>query len=589
VSGRLPQQFFVSPIKKGGNAERRIFKFPWHAKQNQEPRRDIMKHIFTSLLIMLFILVFYGPGMAQDTLDVPYAGIGTLNTMIKNDTLPDGSRNPNRVYRLARGQIYLINGTLTVPDGYPMRLVASNGDGARPMMIPVTEEGLSSRLFEVTGDGEWKSIYMTNVDDLGNNPVQAKNMFRLVGENSRYYLYDVFIDGESQGVFRMNSANERLFLVDCIFRNMCRVGDPWDGLGIAARGGFQDTIMAENCTFYAGSNRVIQCYGGTVKNMIFNHCTFAYFGGVTDGNFDTGQTINLTFTNNVLWDIGFEGEDNPENPVEMLPIDDLTSVDFGTNDDRNIKITNNVYGWTPAVMDWINSKPTGDGPDLDPFVFQDSLSDSLINVYPNMVSENNIMADLTFSDPPDVQVFIGYAEYRYADGYQNTSNPDMRIDRNGIGPITEIGTLGLSDDEPDFDYNTDSDAYTQAEDGFPAGDLNWFPEKKSEWMGVSAISEQVGVPVPEKFDLGQNYPNPFNPTTTIEFRLNKAAKVNLTVYNALGQEVKVLVNNQSQKAGSYSVTWDGRDQAGNFVASGIYFYRLNADNLTMSKKMLMLK
>ena len=206
-----------------------------------------------------------------------------------------------------------------------------------------------------------------------------------------------------------------------------------------------------------------------------------------------------------------------------------------------------------------------------------------------MVSENNIMADLTFSDPPDVQVFLTYAEYRYADGYQNTNNPDMRIDRNGIGPITEIETLGLSDDEPDFDYNTDSDAYTQAEDGYPAGDLNWFPDKKAEWMSVSAINEQVGAPVPERFDLAQNYPNPFNPTTTIEFQLNKAAKVNLTVYNALGQLVRVLVNNQSQKAGSYNVTWDGRDQAGIFVASGIYFYRLDADNLSMSKKMLMLK
>jgi hypothetical protein len=91
------------------------------------------------------------------------------------------------------------------------------------------------------------------------------------------------------------------------------------------------------------------------------------------------------------------------------------------------------------------------------------------------------------------------------------------------------------------------------------------------------------------FSLDQNYPNPFNPTSTINYRLIKPSKVQLTVYNALGQKVKVLVDNVSQKAGSYQVQWNGQDQQGRSVASGIYLYQLTADNQTIAKKMLLLK
>ena len=89
--------------------------------------------------------------------------------------------------------------------------------------------------------------------------------------------------------------------------------------------------------------------------------------------------------------------------------------------------------------------------------------------------------------------------------------------------------------------------------------------------------------VPEVYELNQNYPNPFNPTTTIKFSIPQAGNVNLTVYDAVGKEVAMLVN-ENVDAGEYNVQWNA---AG--FSSGVYFYRLEAGNFVQVNKMLLLK
>jgi hypothetical protein len=95
---------------------------------------------------------------------------------------------------------------------------------------------------------------------------------------------------------------------------------------------------------------------------------------------------------------------------------------------------------------------------------------------------------------------------------------------------------------------------------------------------------------PFDFSLGQNYPNPFNPQTVIRFSLSNPLTINTTlaIYNVLGEKVRTLLNEQ-KKAGSYEVVWDGKDDQGNDVASGIYFYELRVGELCESKKMLLLR
>jgi Zn-dependent metalloprotease len=94
--------------------------------------------------------------------------------------------------------------------------------------------------------------------------------------------------------------------------------------------------------------------------------------------------------------------------------------------------------------------------------------------------------------------------------------------------------------------------------------------------------------IPTKLELGSNFPNPFNPSTTIRFGLPTPSNVSLKIYNIQGQEVRTLVGSYLS-VGYYDTIWDGRDEAGSQVASGIYIYRLQAGNFIQSKKMTYIK
>lgn len=94
--------------------------------------------------------------------------------------------------------------------------------------------------------------------------------------------------------------------------------------------------------------------------------------------------------------------------------------------------------------------------------------------------------------------------------------------------------------------------------------------------------------LPDKFTLGQNYPNPFNPTTRIAFDLKSRSRVNLSVYNLLGRRVAELIDTELP-AGSYESSWDGRDRSGHEAAAGVYFYRLEAGEMSLTRKMVLLK
>lgn len=95
--------------------------------------------------------------------------------------------------------------------------------------------------------------------------------------------------------------------------------------------------------------------------------------------------------------------------------------------------------------------------------------------------------------------------------------------------------------------------------------------------------------MPAHHSLSQNYPNPFNPNTTLKFSLPKLGKVRLDVYNVGGQLVNSLIDSEIKQAGEYIVKWNGRDNAGQKVASGIYFARLTTENYMQSIKMNLIK
>lgn len=101
----------------------------------------------------------------------------------------------------------------------------------------------------------------------------------------------------------------------------------------------------------------------------------------------------------------------------------------------------------------------------------------------------------------------------------------------------------------------------------------------SDIIGIQNISSSV----PEKYLLMQNYPNPFNPNTSIRYQVSSIKFINLVVYDLLGKEVEVLVN-ENQKSGMYEVTWDGSN-----YPSGVYYYRLTAGDFSETRKMVLVK
>ncbi|MFQ5584136.1 MAG: T9SS type A sorting domain-containing protein [Calditrichia bacterium] len=121
------------------------------------------------------------------------------------------------------------------------------------------------------------------------------------------------------------------------------------------------------------------------------------------------------------------------------------------------------------------------------------------------------------------------------------------------------------------------------------GNYKLAPRDTNDVIGHVPVGvEEIDGPVPATFELAQNYPNPFNPTTDIEYTIAQSGNYTLTVYNVIGQKVRTLANDY-HPVGNYRVRWDGLDNAGIRVGSGIYFYTLQGKNLNLTKKMILLK
>jgi len=127
--------------------------------------------------------------------------------------------------------------------------------------------------------------------------------------------------------------------------------------------------------------------------------------------------------------------------------------------------------------------------------------------------------------------------------------------------------------------------------GFQAYSFNYFkilPRDTNDVIGhTSAIEKKAPVAV-SNYRLEQNYPNPFNHETNIRFSIPKSENVTLTIYNLLGVKVRTLCKGK-MSAGTYNFRWDGLDNSGRPISTGVYFYQIQSKNFTTTKKMLFLK
>jgi hypothetical protein len=143
---------------------------------------------------------------------------------------------------------------------------------------------------------------------------------------------------------------------------------------------------------------------------------------------------------------------------------------------------------------------------------------------------------------------------------------------------TNSGTISVS-----FSQNSDSSPRTGSI-RIEASDANESPKDVTVTQGgTTTFVEQLTSEIPSEFHLSQNYPNPFNPVTTIEFSIPKSAPVILTIFNSLGMEIEVLVN-QYLPPGRYRTQWAAQN-----MPSGVYFCRIRSAEFTETKKLILLR
>jgi hypothetical protein len=179
----------------------------------------------------------------------------------------------------------------------------------------------------------------------------------------------------------------------------------------------------------------------------------------------------------------------------------------------------------------------------------------------------NDLSKFELPPSPPAGVFdVRFSSGRYA---ENLAEETRQIDLNGIVYPFKVKTEGL-------------DLKLQDETGkiVNARIKNGNEILINQNINKLLVSKDV---IPNKFALYQNYPNPFNPTTVIKYQIPKDGIVTLKIYDILGREVKILVNEQ-KFTGRYEVKFDATD-----LASGIYIYRIQVNDYTSSKKMMLIK
>jgi hypothetical protein len=166
--------------------------------------------------------------------------------------------------------------------------------------------------------------------------------------------------------------------------------------------------------------------------------------------------------------------------------------------------------------------------------------------------------------------------------YRSRSNPysfSLKIVNGVNGSLLYQNTWSNYYGYP-YIFDIDGDGYTEIM-------LNFYNEQERKLVILSTTSQVIGVRSNTQnaveYKIEQNYPNPFNPSTIIEYSLSKKADVKITVFDILGREVKVLVN-EKKDSGNYMINFEG-----NGLASGTYFYQITVDGIPETKKMILVK
>ena len=273
----------------------------------------------------------------------------------------------------------------------------------------------------------------------------------------------------------------------------------------------------------------------------FNHSVYAVWHDWRNGQADV--YFSSSQNNGISW------RDGPDDGDIML----IRSDNGGATWNAPVRVNNDVTT-NGQFQPWIDVKPTG-VIDVVWYDRRNDVNDSWLDVYigtsgdRGMTFVNSLVSDLNFGPPPPPSIW----PWPWMGEYM------------GVDTDSTYAYIAWTDTR-----NNDLDIYfDRFENPTPTG-----------------VSSKPRAPV--KDYLSQNYPNPFNPATTIAFGLKEPGVVTLKIYDVAGKLVRVLVDGE-READHYQVVWDGRNNDGVRVASGVYFYRLKVRDFTRTKKLVLMK
>ncbi len=451
-------------------------------------------------------------------------------------------------------------------------LEAEEGDGARPRIIGVhPASGEADRLMRPKNNLRFVGIYYGGFDSAGEHTDNAP--IRVQGDNLRIYVEDCVFDNHRLEIVRMDGSNQTLIFKNNIVRNNFQQNLWNKGWGLDRKNLAQDTLIMENNTWFNSTSHIFSHRNeANIKYMRVSENTFVNIGGLfEDSNMDDGfDRAVLSFgpaqtaicVNNLLINSGFMGIRDAWADIEFMF--DVTITD---STEQVTFLNNNLY------LD----------PEL-PALFPDSVKTlKLFNpALEQLLGDESALGftsdPVTFVNAPGIDSLKNVIEAYYVD-------PGTAI----LDPISLDETISNSD--VDFKYS-DSPALTGNTNGQPLGAWRWFPDVDFLPVVYDQLTDveedEFADALPSDYELFNNYPNPFNPSTTIKFAIPEMTNVKLTVYNSVGQEVTTIVN-ETLGSGTYNAKWDGLNNAGSKVTSGIYFYQLRANNTVLTNKMILLK
>ena len=531
-------------------------------------------------------------------------------------TVPAG-----RVYMLHKTGMYsLING----PSSANNRQIVIVGEDSSPIQTnksvdyPPVFTGAAYQ-----GTNNWNGItsnydlVMKNIDiELGDagNGVAAWNCFNYAS-NCRITVDNCILEHTFWVMF-VPSAGSKTYIRNSYFVNMSGQACRRNG-GVIDFFGDLDSLVVENSTHLIAQGSIYKFRTGFAGAVIFNHNTFVDLAGYVFMN--VGYQKYFAVTNNIFVNCNVQGYCNDNNldpgeadknnlPMGLINVADPDTIGGGTKaTDLHFYVDKNLVYWDPSLTnatDGVIAQALAN-PASSKFAWKSQMIKYNTRTK-TMFDDNSKYPYLTegtwientmpnFTDPKDLFTTQLARIKAYAIDKADTSSTGVLAVWRVVNTPVDYYTYYDWPIPVNLAYSN-SDIKTAGLGGFPLGDLNWFPTQKAAWLvqrsqeyadiknalgPVTAVKEVSNLP--NKFELSQNYPNPFNPSTVISYTIPKAAYVTLKVYDVLGKEVATLVN-QLQNANSYKVNLNASS-----LTTGVYFYKVVAGNLTMTKKMLLLK